>query len=40
VIAAGLEPSDGGKPEQYAEFMKQDVPRWYERVRDANIKVE
>jgi tripartite-type tricarboxylate transporter receptor subunit TctC len=40
MIAAGLEPSDGGTPEQYAEFLKQDVPRWYERVKDANIKVE
>ena len=37
--SVGLEPS-GSTPEEFAELIRREIPRWQKVARDANIKVE
>jgi tripartite-type tricarboxylate transporter receptor subunit TctC len=34
---AGIEPLSGSTPEQFAEFIKVEIPRWADVIKNANI---
>jgi tripartite-type tricarboxylate transporter receptor subunit TctC len=40
IISAGIEPSEGSTPENFAAFLREEVARWRQRVQDAGLKPE
>lgn len=40
LIASGVEPTETGSAADLGEFMRQEAPRWQQRVKDAALKVD
>jgi tripartite-type tricarboxylate transporter receptor subunit TctC len=39
ISTLGIDPL-GGTPDEFADFLRKEIPRWKQIVQDADVKVE